>query len=125
MMNTNFLTPDERKLIQNFLENGIPTAPLIELKNRKNAELIQCLDSLVPCQKMTWRNFIITNKVDCPLDNFLNTFRDLLEDSDLPEKIEKGRRYPQATDPRISLLEKLEADLKVHGYPCEICCPAK
>ena len=125
-MGAEYLTSEERTIIQSFIENGVLTNPLIELKNRKSAELLQCLDSLVPCQSVTWRKLIARedDTIDCPLNDFLITFENLLNDPELQQTIEKRRRYPSFRDERLSLLEKLDVDFKEHKYPCKICCPA-
>ena len=123
-MNSKFLTLEERTIIQRFLEKGVPTPSLIELKKSKSAELLLCLDSQVPNQKITWRTFLINNHVPCPLDVLIKKLGELVADTELPQKIEKGRHYPAARDPRLSLLEELDSSLNVHGYPCK-CCPDK
>jgi hypothetical protein len=73
---------------------------------------------------LTWRTFLHNNAVPCPLDIFLGKLRELVEDVELPQKIEKGKQYPAARDPRLSLLEEMDSSLNVHGYPCK-CCPDK
>lgn len=120
-MNSKFLTPEERMIIQRFLRNGTPDEKILELRQRKSEELARFLDAQVPNTPVTWRILIKNNEIVCPLEEFLKTLSDLLEDRELPEKISQGTRFPALRDPRLSLLEELDKTLRIHGYPCKSC----
>ena len=120
-MNSKFLSPEERTIIQRYLKNGMADENILELRQRKSEELARFLDTQVPNTPVTWRTFIKNNEIVCPLEEFLKTLSDLIEDRELPDKISQGRRYPALRDPRLSLLEDLDEAFKIHGYPCKSC----
>lgn len=120
-MDTEFLTPGERAIIQRFLRNGTPDESVLELRRRKTEELERYLDAQVPNTPVTWRTLIQDNEIACPLERFLDIFTDLIEDRELRHKISQGKRYPVLRDPRLSLLEDLDHALSTHRYPCKSC----
>jgi hypothetical protein len=120
-MNTKFLTQEERNLIENFLRNGVLNSKIIKLQQVKMEELNNYLDARVPNTPVRWREFIHNNGIECPLENFLNTFSELIEESELPHLISLGARYPLLRDPRLSLLDDLDKTLNNHKYPCRNC----
>lgn len=120
-MNSKFLTPEERKIIQRYLRNGTPDENILELRQRKSEELARFLDTQVPNTPVTWRTLIKNNGIVCPLEEFQKTLSNLIEDRELPEKISQGKRFPALRDPRLSLLDELDKALRIHGYPCKSC----
>jgi len=119
-MEKKFLTPERRKLINQFLQNGEKSQVLITLKNEMNSEIIQYLDDIQPNSALTYRNFNKEAGIHCPADILYKTFKDLLKDKDIHKIIDRQKLYSWK-DPRFSLLDDYDNSLKLHVGHCRLC----
>lgn len=110
------LTSDEKEIISQFIRDRIKVPDLRELLLKYRPELTTALGQQLKNTSKTWENV-----VDCPIDRFLLTLNDLLDDEKLPtESYKQDLGFYEYKRPQFYSLEIMLKPFEC-GFGCPLC----
>lgn len=110
------LTPSEEEIISRFIRERVKVQELRELLIKYRPKLTNALGQQIKNTSKTWEQV-----VKCPIDKFLVTLKDLLEDENIPT--EHRKRDLDFYKYKMSQFYSLESMLSdfLCGYECPSC----
>jgi hypothetical protein len=105
-----YLTDEEKSAISDYLLYGLIAENLTQIEAKRRLEYNKQINKMVPNTALTYQTFNQKNDIICPIEVFLNSFSNILENAKL---------RPENQD----LLKKLETGISECGASCP--CPAE
>ena len=124
--NRRLLTPLEEKIISKFKQDKIKTTELRELLLKYRPKLTIALGQQVSVTNKDGQHIRYATKTkekmaDCPIDKFLLTLKDLLDDEKMPTaSLKRDLRFYEYKRPQFNSLEKMLKPF-LCGHECPNC----